>query len=357
MNRRGFVGLLGLFAGCSARLPLDGSERGSVRTPEPVSNVNVVDATTPAPSGPVPGPTSEPESDPEAVPEPEREPEPPEPVEEVILEEEPAPERDLTDREVRGLETLRNADRKITAVVRAFTDGYGTELTDVTATSVGFLRSEYDVRLALAAAQKDYVKAGQRAANAEQETSAAQLVACWQFLRHATGTQVAVVEAYEHLASALADFERDFYEGGVGAADEIRTLLTAADRGLADIRAVSTVDDIAAVSAISAEEYEAKVAQFEADVGAYHDLDGAIREFAEGIKWLRRAKAYDTGADRNVQKARDAAKDARDALRSARRSVDGVRSRAGDDTSLTPVLLAFRELASAKTGEATEILD
>jgi exonuclease VII small subunit len=349
MNRRGFVGVLGLFAGCSARLPRDGSERGSVRTPEPVSNVNVADATTPTPSAPAPDPASEPRPEPE--------PELPEPVEEVIVDDEPDSERALTDREVRGLETLQNADRKVTAVVSAFTDGYGTELTDVTATSVDFLRSEYDVRLALAAAQKDYVKASRRAANAEQETRAAQLVACWQFLRHATGTQVAVVEAYEQLAGALADFERDFHEGGVNAADEIQTLLTAADRGLADIRAVSTADDTAAVSAISAEEYEAKVAQFEADVGAYHDLDGAVREFAEGIKWLRRAKAYDSGGDRNVQKARDAAEDARNTLRSARRSIDAVRSRAGDDTSLTPVLLAFRELAFVKTDEANEILD
>lgn len=358
MNRRGFVGLLGLFAGCSTRLPGSdgpvGSGPNSVRTPVPVSNANVADESTPTPT-----PPSTPAETPQPEPEPEPEPEPgPEPVEEPLSDDgtdESVADRELTDSEIRGRETLANADRKITAVVDAFTDGYGTELTDVTASSSGFVNSVYDVRLALAAAQKDYIKASSRAANAEQETAAAQLTACWQFLRHTTQTQLDVVHAHEQLVSALASFEGDDSDGGVNAADEIRILLKSADNSFEDALTASSADDTAAVSSISVEEYEAKVAQFEADIAIYHELDGVVRDFADGVKWLRWAKAHYYGEIRNAQKAKDEAKEAWETLRTTRRDLDAMRKSASDDATLTDTLLVFRELASLKMDEADEI--
>jgi hypothetical protein len=265
--------------------------------------------------------------------------------------------RELSDRELRAEHRLSRANAKLAAVVAAFTDGYGTELTDVTAASVGFLRSQYDIRVALADAQGAYVDAEKAAANAEQRRRAAGMVACWQFLRSATETQVALVEGYEQLRAAAEAFDRNYAEGGATAADRLERLRTGAERSLEALDAASSVADAEAVGAISAAEYEGKVAQFAADVALYRALDEALRTFVEGSTWLRRANGWYYGDDRHVRNAKDAAAEARDALRSARRLLDAARADAGDDATATPVVSALSDLAAEKITEAEAILD
>lgn len=360
MKRRGFVGLvgLGLTAGCSTQLPLSreptAPEPNSVRIPnpdpEPVVDVGVANAT--APDVPVENPVDAPESD-----------EPPVPVEEEQTPVEPTVpadedvERPLTWREQYGLERLQGADRKFTAVVSAFTNGSGTELTDVLASSSAFLRSESNVTVALAKAQDGYLGAAKSAANAQQELQAQQLVRCWQFLWHATATQVAIVTAHEELRGVYSAFERNYSEGTLSSLALVKAQSGAARRGLRNIRAVSSVDDVAAVSAISTEEYEGKLTQFEADLDIYRELDEILETFSDGVLWLRRAKGNFHGDNRHVGDAKDAAEDAKRNLRTAQRELNALRKNASADVSFVPTLVRFSDLAGQKLDEAEEILD
>jgi hypothetical protein len=65
--------------------------------------------------------------------------------------------RATTDAERRGARRLERAERDPTEVVSAVTDEFGSGLTDATAASIEFEKSEYALQVALAEAQDEYV--------------------------------------------------------------------------------------------------------------------------------------------------------------------------------------------------------
>lgn len=362
MNRRGFVGLLALLGGCTTRLPLSegshGQDDGRGQPAVAATDATQANAATPTPPT---QPTEEPTTDPAAAPgdDSSDEPEVQAPAEdaETVEAVEAPEEREPTEFERRGLQRLESADLKLGRVVHAFTAGYGSELTDVTAASVDFARSDYRIQTTLADAQKGYIKASAAAATAEQERTVERLVNCWQFLRYATRTQLAVVEGYEHLQRTYDALDDDDAKLALFAVEDLRATVVRAEREYEGVRESSSVEDTEAVSAISAAEYEGKLAQFDADLGIYRDIDGPLRDYADGVRWLWRAKDHYYGKTRRISTARDEAKKAKDFLVSAEKQLYAIRQSAGADATLTPMLETLGDLAKAKTNAARAIMN
>lgn len=339
MNRRTFVVLLGAVAGCnSVASPEPSSETPTAvptRTRTTTSTPRATETGTPA-STEAPTSTDAPTETEQASP---TETETPEPT---------GPER-------RAARRIEQAKAQLTDVVETFTGEYGSELTAVTAASPDFLGLSYELRTELADAQGAYVEAGNAAATAEQTRTANRLKGCWHFLGDARDTQMRVVEAYTELASARDAFEDNDPTTGRTAAEQMQTRRRQAANRLQTLRAASSLEDASVIDSISESEYQNKLAQFEADIGVYEDLDDTLDEFAEGIKWFRLAKIEFEKDDRNVQNAESKANDARVVLADVSNTLTSMLDSLGDDTSLKPELKSLRSLASEKAREAARM--
>ncbi|WP_318568633.1 hypothetical protein [Salinigranum marinum] len=339
MDRRQFVYLIGLLAGCNASTSIADT-----------NNAQPTSATRSPPPSPAATPTRTPttSSTPTATPQDTETPteEPPEPT--------PEETETPTEFEVRGSQQLAEAERALTNVVDTFTDGYGSELTDVTASSTEFLNSTRDFQLVLARAQEEYIEASNAAGNRTQQTTADRMRGCWEFLRNTIRTQTEVITAYEYLISARDAFEQVEARAANDAIANFETARGRADSRYQDVLG-STAEEASVIPPISVSEHQQKVAQFEGDIGVYTDLDDALGEFAEGVKWLGYAKSEVDGENRNVKRAIEQATEAEKRLRSARRGLSDLIDSTGEDTTLVPTLNELRSVATAKIEEAEEI--
>jgi hypothetical protein len=335
MKRRVFVYLIGLLAGCGSRTP---SEE-STRTPSATATRTQTETPSPTTSTPTATPTATPVEEPTETP---------------TQEPTQTATRTPTEAERRGLRQLERAERDLTEVVSTFTGEFGSELTDVKASSVGFEKSEYSLQIALAEAQDEYMDAIRVAANAEQRTEAERLHACWRFLRHATQTQLSLVRGYKHLTETRDAFESDNASKGRDEINRLEQDRRTADVRYSDVVESSTVDDVSALEVVSADEYQNKLSQFESDIGVYRALDDPLQTFADGVEWLRRAKANFYVDDRNVPQAQDYADNAIEDLRDARAEIQTIREN-NPETTINPLLGSYRRLATQKIQESRAI--
>ncbi|WP_192918634.1 hypothetical protein [Salinigranum salinum] len=339
MNRRRFVLLFGLFAGCNTRLPGGETTDESPPTEPPSTARPPTETSTPAATtAPTASatPTAEPTDEPTEEPSPTR-------------------TRTPTEAEIRGTERLARAERELTEVIEVFTGAYGTELTDVTASSTNVLKQDYQLQRSLAAAQKAYVEASRRAATPEQEARAEMMSACWQFLRRLVETQFAVVQGYQHLVAARTEFEGDDASAGRDEIDALQTDRSRADNHYQNALASASAEEVSVIEVVTITEYQTKTAQLEADIETYGDLEGTLRTFADGIKWLKSAKAEFYREDRHVPRAREHADEAVPLLKEARNELKTIHDNAGEAYTLAETINSFRTLANEKIDEAQAI--
>jgi hypothetical protein len=334
MNRRTFVVLLGTVTGCSALPSPDGSGEASMGTQTATSRP---DATT-ATETPTAAPT--------------------ETATRTATEEPPPTETETptpTAAEERGAAALDRAEQALTDIVETFTAEYGSELTAVDATSVEFLSLDYELQLAFADAQGAYTDARQVAANAEQEQRAAWMSDCWQFLQGARKTQTEVVQGYVRLDRAREAFEAAEPDPARTAIDELATRRRRASTRYEQLQAESTAEAASVIGPISVEEYQNKLAQLDADIDIYHELNGTLDEFAEGIKWFKLAEIEFDEENRNVQDAENKAETAEDILYDVTSDLRSIIKAADDNTTLVPMVKELRAVALDKAETASEM--
>jgi hypothetical protein len=334
MNRRTFVVLLGAVAGCNAASSSDPSN--GTQTAARTSTQTATSTPRPTETG---TPTSTAPTETEQPPPTETETETATP----------------TDAERRAARQIEQAKTRLTDVVETFTGDYGSELTAVTASSTDFLDASYELQTQLADAQQAYTEAEDAAASTEQTETAERLQGCWHFLDDARDTQMEVVDAYSHLANARDAFEDNDPETGRTAAEQVQTVRRRAANRYQTLQAESAATDAAVLDAISESEYQRKLAQFEADIGVYEDLEDTLDEFAEGIKWYKLAIIEFQEDDRNVQDAEDKADNARDILSDVSNALTAIIKDLGDDTTLRPMLKSLRSIASEKARNAARM--
>lgn len=262
-----------------------------------------------------------------------------------------------TEAERRGLRALATAERELTDLLRLLTDGYGSELTDVTASSADILNLGIDYQVAIADAQKAYLNAQKAAANGDQRTTAERMVNCWHFLRQTKETQSEVVRGYLHLETARDAFDRVDAQAARNAIDGLATNRRRATTRYGTLVERSTAEDASVIEAITVSEYEDKLAQLDDDISVYRELDDTLRTFAEGIAWLRRAQIRLDGENKNWSAARDFAEKAEEPLETAREDLRDLLDTAGEMYTLELMLQSLRAITGEKLDEVEDILD
>lgn len=344
MKRRKFVGIAGILGGVS----LFALDIGSNEAPRPQSEQTsrLVTATetsvptaeaTPETATTTAEPTSSPEETPTQT-------------------EEPTETETPTAAERRGQQYLAEAEVALTELLELYTGEYGSELTDVTASSTD-IETSTRVLSEIAEAQDAYVDAQNAAANQEQRLRADRMAGCWEFLSNLIRTQSTIGTGYEQLETTYAEFEGNNPEQARSVINNLGTTQGRAQRQLQTIKDETTVEDASVIEAISPDEYQNKIAQLESDIGTYDDLQGPLETFTEGINWLRIAEGEINSDNRDVSDAIDWAENAKELLEDAEQEVSSVRSDIGPQGSLKPILSRFTSLASEKIDAADAIID
>jgi hypothetical protein len=257
--------------------------------------------------------------------------------------------------EKRAARAIEDAQSALTSVINTFTDGYGKELTSVTASSTEFSGNNYDLEVALADAQDDYTNAVSMAETSDQEQLAKQIENCWQFLRLTKQTQTEVVRGYQHLVSTREAFKQVEPQSAKTAINQLASERQTARTQFETLTDETTVKIASAVPRLSETEYNNKIAQLDSDISTYKKLNGPLQEFAEGVNWLRIAQAELEGEDRVVARAEENANRALRTLRDARSAIDELIESSGEHMTLVPMLKSLNTVASNKIDEAQEV--
>ena len=263
----------------------------------------------------------------------------------------------LSGEESRGARQLSSTEQSLTGIVETFTDDDGTELTDVTAMSTDFDNRKRDLQVEFAEAQKEYTTALDYAANASQESTAELMKGCWQFLRQTMQVQLEVVYAYQNLEQIRDAFKQNNADRSESQITQFSTNQRQADSKYQTLSSESTAESVSVIEAISAEEYEGKLAQFDADITLYQDLGDPLATFSEGVRLLKQANGWMYNEPRNYGKAEQRAEDAKDSLGEAWDEIKDLAEDATSDATIVPMLNSLRSVASDKIDEADKILD
>ncbi|WP_380677865.1 hypothetical protein [Salinigranum sp. GCM10025319] len=272
-------------------------------------------------------------------------------------EETQTPTETPTQAEQRAQQQLSQTEQALIDIVDLYTRGYGSELTDVTASSTDFEGLSTNMQIAFADAQDDYTSAVSLAANAEQRGTADRMQGCWQFLRQAIRTQEVVVEGYEHLDTIYDELERNNDSPAGLELDKLGTTRGRANRRYETLRNESTAEAASVIEPISIAEYENKLAQFEADITAYGDVEEPLRTIIDGVSWLSNAQSEMDKDERNVQTALTWARRAKDELRRGRSELNSMRNDMADPATIGPLLKSFASLVGEKIDEANAIIN
>jgi hypothetical protein len=257
--------------------------------------------------------------------------------------------------EKRAARAIEDAQRSLTSVINVFTDGYGKELTGVTASSINILRNDYELETVLADAQDDYTDAASLAETKAQENLVEQIRNCWQFLRLTKQTQAKVVGGYQHLVSAREAFKQVEPQSAKTAINQLASERQAARTRFETLTDETSVEVASAVSRLSETEFNNKIAQLDSDISTYGKMNGPLQEFAEGINWLRIAQAELENENRVVARAEENANRALRKLRDARSAIDDLIENSGEHMTLVPMLKSLNKVASNKIEEAQEV--
>jgi hypothetical protein len=261
-----------------------------------------------------------------------------------------------TEAEKRAAQAIQDAQGSLVSLINIFTDGYGKELTSVTASSTEFLKTGYEFEVALADAQDDYTNAASVAETKDQQQLAERIKNCWQFLRLTKRTQTEVVRGYQHLVSVREAFKQVKPQSAKTAIDQLSSERQTARTQFENLTEKSTVEVAAAVPRVSEAEYNNKIDQLGSDISTYKRLDSVLREFAEGINRLRVAQAeLENEEYRVMARAEENADRALDLLRDARSDIDDLTENAGEHMTLVPMLKSLSTVASNKIEEAKEV--
>ncbi|MFB6280567.1 MAG: hypothetical protein ABEH40_00920 [Haloferacaceae archaeon] len=252
--------------------------------------------------------------------------------------------------EDRAAELLGTTRERIGTAVEAYA-GSG-DVTDVRADADGFVAA--DVYAALVRANAAAGRAAALAATDEQASTAAQLDRVIAFLTRATAAQENVIEGHDALEGARSALAAGDADGAGTRRAEMATAAETAGRALSHLTSDASADDMAAVEALDADDYEAKRAQFDAATTVLQDAGGAVSTAASGAELLSVARTR--GENGNGSAAADDAADAQDRFETAASTFESL---AADLPSAAAAfeepLAALADLASEKASEAADV--
>ena len=197
---------------------------------------------------------------------------------------------ELNDREQRAARALDRAITELTQAVATYAGASGDSVVDVSAATTSF--SRVAVVAAISDAD-DHIERARTTASGRQQPRLAAVVDAREFLSLSTEVQRRVIAAFEELQRAR-DAVDDEQEGTIESATrELRSQRDRADDSLTDLVDGTSAETVSVVPAIPSADYEAKVAQFGAEIDGFGSLADFLNRLLAAVVDLNAAERFD----------------------------------------------------------------
>jgi hypothetical protein len=209
------------------------------------------------------------------------------------------------------------------------------------------------VQRLLETAEEDLETARERAVTRDQRETVDRLAVAIRFLELSTRVQIALGNAYFALSRVRAALDREDGQVARERLEQMETERSFVATPLGRIREETNAASVSVVDRIPTSDYEAKIAQFEAENDALRRLQSPAERLSRGVGTLRTARARQ---ENNPEGAAESARQALGTLEEAetrlRAVLDGLAEPAD---SLTGIIQDLVDIAAAKAAAAREI--
>lgn len=260
---------------------------------------------------------------------------------------------ELSEREERAARELDRAISELSQAVSTYTGSAGDSLVDVSASSRGFSRPAVLRDLSDA---DDHIEDARRLASSRQQPRLQAVETARLFLRLCIDTQPSLIAAFGDAQSAR-DAVEDQREAEIESATrELRDERADAEQTLGRIVSETDASRVSVVPAIPASDYEAKVDQFDAEVGGFASLADFFDRLRPAVVDLNDAERFDRAdRERRAREEAQAAADAFEALSTDLQSFADDLPEAG--TSLEGLASDLADIATTKAEDARELVE
>jgi hypothetical protein len=250
-----------------------------------------------------------------------------------------------------GNEAIAEVEKTLNTVVAVYGGPGSDSLLGTNVSSVDF-RSQR-VENSLAEAEEELDVARERAVTRAQERTIERLAVCIRFLTLATDVQVALTNAFFQLDRARIEIDREEGSDARDALQQMENERRIAVPILDEVRSETDAASVSVIERIDTAAYEAKVAQFAAEIGALGRLRPQVETLSRGVSQLRSARAQAANnSDSASETASRAVEILEDAVAALRTLLDGL---SDDAAGLRPIATQFVDIATAKAADAREL--
>lgn len=250
-----------------------------------------------------------------------------------------------------GNEAIAEVEKTLNSVVATYGGSESDNIVDTDASSNDF-RSRL-VENALAEAEDELEVARERAVTREQNRTVQRLAVAIRFLTLATQIQIALINSYFQLDRVRQMLERHEASEARDSLDRMETERTFAVSPFENLQSETDAAAVSVLASIDTGDYDAKVAQFDAEITELRRIRSPVERLRQAINRLNAARAMDRN---NSDSADETAAEAAAELEAAISALESFREDlpdAGD--SLSGVTQQFIDLAEADLAEAREI--
>jgi hypothetical protein len=260
---------------------------------------------------------------------------------------------ELSEREERAAQELGRAVTELSRTVATYTGDADDSLVTVSAASRGFSRTAV---LAELSDVDDHIEDARGLVSERQRSRLDAVETARRFLGLSTDTQPRLIAAFAAVGRAR-DAVADQRESDLETATrDVREEREDAEGPFARIESETDAERVAVVPEIPESEYEAKVAQFGAEVDGFGTLADFLDRFLTAVDDLNDAERFDDGGrERRAREEGQAAADEFDALSSEVQTFADGLSEAG--ASLEGPATDLADLAAEKAADAREIVE
>ena len=260
---------------------------------------------------------------------------------------------ELSEREERAAQALDRAISELSQAVSTYVGNAGDSLVDVSAATENFSRTAVLNDLSDA---DDDIEDARRLVSSRQEPRLEAVETARRFLRLCLDTQPRLIAAYGEAERARDAVESQRETEVEGATADLRDERQDAEAGFDSIESETDAERVSVVPAIPAGDYEAKVAQFGAEVDGFGSLADFFARFRPAIVDLNDAERFDRAErERRAREDGQAAADAFDALATDLRTFANDLTEAG--VALRPLAADLADIAEMKAEDARELVE
>lgn len=250
-----------------------------------------------------------------------------------------------------GNEAIAEVERTLDAAIAVYSGSDGDSILSTDASTTGFRGGR--IEDAVAEAEGELATARERAVTREQQRTVERLAVAIRFLELATELQVRLGSAYFTLGRVRSELDDEDGQRARDAINRMESIRRIAAPVLGEIRAETDAAGVSVVERIDTATYEAKVAQFDAELGTFGQLPSRLERLSRAVDRLAAARLQEVN---NNENAAETASRAVEELTPVRAALQGVLDSLDEDAaSLRGELQRLVALTESKLADARAI--